>query len=118
MNYWVAGATWGADDLAEDFYRRGYWEMGWDDEEKPQYAKLRDSIQPSDRIAVKKRDGQGASTITIKAIGIVKEVYHGRVYVDWILTRVDRQVPCRNYLGTLHGPLQNEDPWVRDAFCL
>lgn len=117
MNYWVVGATWGDDNLAEDFYRRGYWEMGYDDQDKPTYTKRRESIEPNDRIAVKTRDGKGADTISIKAIGIVKEVADGRVYIDWILKNMERHVPCKNYFGTIHGPL-TDAAWKHEAFCL
>jgi hypothetical protein len=116
-NYWVVGATWASDNLEDAFYRRGYWEMGWDDADKPTLAKKRDSIQPGDRIAVKSRDGQGAQTISIKSIGIVKEVADGKVFVKWILTKMDRHVPCKNYFGTLHGPVSDEG-WKDQAFRL
>lgn len=117
MKYWIVGATWGDDNLAEDFYRRGYWEMGYADEDQPGFAKKRDSIQPNDRIAVKTRDGQGASTITIRAIGVVKEVVQKRVYIDWIFKGVNRQVHCKNYFGTIHGPV-TDLAWRNEAFCL
>lgn len=116
-NYWVVGATWESDNLEDAFYRRGYWEMGWADTAKPSFAKKRDSIQPGDRIAVKSRDGQGAQTIAIKSIGIVKEVAERKVFVKWILTKLDRHVPCKNYFGTIHGPVSDEN-WKNQAFCL
>lgn len=118
MNYWVVGAIWGTDNLAEAFYRRGYWEMGYDDADKPCFATRRNRIQPGDRIAVKTRDGRGASTICIKAIGVVKEVVEGKVYIDWILKSIDRHVPSKNYFGTIHGPLKSDDAWVWQAFCI
>jgi hypothetical protein len=116
-NYWVVGATWEDDNLEEAFYRRGYWEMGYDDGDKPTLAGKRDSMQPGDRIAVKSRDGQGASTITIKSLGIVKEVADRKVFVNWLVTKMDRQVPCKNYFGTLHGPIGDET-WIDRAFRL
>lgn len=63
MNYWVVGATWGNDNL----YLRGCWKMGCEDDEKPNYAEKIRRIKQGDRIAVKTRDEQGASTICIKA---------------------------------------------------
>lgn len=72
MNYWIVGATWGKENLAEAFYRRGYWEMGYDDTDQPGYASRRNKIKTGDRIAVKTRDGKAANTICIKAVGIVK----------------------------------------------
>lgn len=116
-NYWVVGATWEDDNLEEAFYRRGYWEMGWSDADKPSLATKRDSIRPGDRIAVKSRDGQGAQTITIKSLGIVKEVADRKVFVTWLVTKMDRHVPCKNYFGTLHGPISDEN-WKNEAFRL
>ena len=116
-NYWVVGAFFGPENQEDAFYRRGYWEMGWDDATKPNLARRRNSIKPGDRIAVKSRDGKGAHTISIKSIGIVKEVAGGKVYVNWILTKMDRHVPCKNYFGTLHGPVSDAN-WKNQAFSL
>ena len=113
--YWVVGATWDSDNLEDAFYRRGYWEMGYEDEEKPNFAHKRESIRPNDRIAVKSRDGQGADTITIRSIGIVKEVAERKVFVDWLVTNMDRHVPCKNYFGTIHGPI-GDNAWIDQAF--
>ena len=63
MNYWLVGANWGGDDQADAFFRRGYWELGWDDSDQPSMAQKRDNIKPNDRIAVKSMRGKGASTI-------------------------------------------------------
>ena len=82
MKYYLVGANWGGEKQNESFYRRGYWEMGYADEEKPDFARVRDGIAPEDRIAIKSMDGQGATTISIHALGIVKEVFQGRIYVD------------------------------------
>ena len=117
MNYWVVGATWDGDNLADDFYLRGYWEMGYDDKDKPQFTKRRDTVKNGDRIAVKKRDGKGADTISIKAIGVVKDVADGKIYIDWILKNIDRHVHCKNYFGTIHGPI-TDSAWKNEAFCL
>ena len=117
MKYWVVGATWGNDNLADKFYLRGCWEMGYDDKDKPDYANKIKSIQPNDRIAIKTRDGQGANTISIKAIGVVKDVDNGVVYIKWVVKGLNRHVPCKNYFGTIHGPISDE-PWKNEAFCL
>ena len=114
-NYWVVGANWGG-DVKDDFYRRGYWEMGHDDKKQPNFAKLRDDIKPKDRIAIKSMDGQGKTTITIHAIGIVKEVFQKRVYIDWILKDINKTVPSKNYFGTIHS-VTDED-WKNNAFCI
>ena len=51
--YWLVGANWSGDNLQDAFYRRGYWEMGYEDSEKPNFAKKRDQMKPNDRIAIK-----------------------------------------------------------------
>lgn len=117
MNYWVVGATWGHDDQAERFYLRGTWQMGYDEADQPGYTDRINRIKQGDRIAVKKRDGKGASTISIKAIGVVKDVAEGIVYIDWVATNLERHVPCKNYFGTIHGPV-NDETWRNQAFCL
>lgn len=84
-NYWVVGAMWGGqDDQSEKFIRRGYWFLGWDDKDQSSQANLRDQIQPGDRIAIKKMLGQGSPNISIRALGVVKEIDEEdkRVYVD------------------------------------
>ena len=118
MNYWVVGATWGKDDVTDDFYLRGYWEMGFQDSDKPKFTNRRDSVKKGDRIAVKKRNGRAAKTISIRGIGIVKDVADGKVYIDWLLKNIEgRNVPCVNYFGTIHGPITDKS-WRNEAFCL
>ena len=117
MNYWVVGATWKNDNLANDFYTRGYWEMGYSDVDKPRYAKLITQIQINDRIAIKSRDGKGASTISIKSLGIVKDINNGKVYIDWkLINIINRHVPSKNYFGTIHQV--TDDTWRNEAFRL
>lgn len=117
-NYWLVGANWSGDDQAEAFYRRGYWEIGYSDEEKPEFAAKRDRIEPGDRLAVKAMRGRGADTITIKALGVVKEVHDGKVYIDWLLTDLDREVESKGCFQTIHGPygVEREPEWVKDVF--
>ena len=115
---WLVGAKWGVDVLNDDFFRRGYWEMGWSDDEQPGFANQRDSMKPGDRIAIKRMNGQGATTITILALGVVKEVFQGRVYVDWKVTDMEREVESRGCFKTIHGPYQFDDEWTRKVFCL
>ena len=92
--------------------------MGYSDKDKPNFAKKRDSIQPGDRIAIKSMNGQGATTIKIHALGIVKEVAQGKVYIDWKITDLDRNVHSRGALATIHGPYKFTDNWTRETFCL
>ena len=83
QNYWLVGANWAGEDKAEAFYLRGYWEMGYDDEDQPHQAKRRNQVKIGDRIALKSMNGHGATTITIRAIGIVKDIADKKIYIDW-----------------------------------
>jgi len=118
--YWVVGATWGEDDMYGTFIDRGYWEMGYDEKEKPEYAELRAQITEGDRIAIKSMLGQGSSDIKIRAIGIVKEIDgdDGRVYVKWLLRGMRRKVPSKGCYRTIHGPylVKNDSEWIGKVF--
>ena len=118
--YWVVGATWGDDDMYNTFVDRGYWEMGYSDKQKPDYAELRAQIQEGDRVAIKTMLGQGSPEIRIRAIGIVKEVDgdDGRVYVDWVRRGMRRKVSSKGCYGTIHGPylVVNDKEWLGDVF--
>jgi len=121
INYWVVGAMWGGhNDQYEKFIRRGYWFLGWDDEDQPAQASLRDQIKPGDRIAIKKMLGQGSQEIAIRALGIVKEMDKDddRVYVDWIVTGLDREVPSHGAYKSIHGPYTEDDPWIQQVFSI
>ena len=63
-------------------------------------------------------DGQGASTITIHAIGIVKEVADGKVFIDWKIIDLHRHVPSKGIFSTIHGPYKFNDTCTKEAFCL
>ena len=119
--YWLVGANWSGDDQAEAFFRRGYWEFDWDDDDQPKMAKLRDSISVGDRIAIKSMRGKGSDCITIKGLGVVKEVADKRVYINWLITDISRKVFAKGCFATIHGPysLSGKDAdWVREVFCL
>ena len=118
-NYWVVGATWGGQiDQSEKFIRRGYWFLGWEDDEQPNQANLRDQIKPGDRIAIKKMLGQGSPNIEIKALGEVKEVDEDdkRVYISWFIKDMCREVPSRGAYASIHGPFNENDDWVKEVF--
>ncbi len=117
-NYWLVGANWAGENQADMFYRRGYWEMGYDDDEKPILTKRRNKIKIGDRVAIKTMDGQGQSTITIKAIGIVKDVAERKIYIEWILKDLDRKVESKGAFATIHGPFNSSDIWINKIFCL
>ena len=118
--YWVVGATWGTDDMFDTFVDRGYWEMGYSEKQKPEYAALRSQIQEGDRIAIKAMLGQGSPDVRVRAIGIVKEVDgdDGRVYVRWVLKGLNREVPSKGCYGTIHGPytVNDNSEWLGKMF--
>jgi hypothetical protein len=117
-NYWVVGAMLaGEDDQFDKFIRRGMWRRRFDKDD-PQ-AKLLDQIRTDDRIAIKRMLGTGATEIEIRAIGIVKDIDSDkRVYVNWLLGDLERKMSCRNYFGSIHGPLHASDDWVKEAFMI
>ena len=118
-HYWLVGAFW-EEDQADAFFRREYWELGWSDQDQPAMAKQRDAMRPGDRIAVKAMRGRGKKTITIKALGIVKEVAGKRVYIDWKITGLSREVPAHGCFATIHGPysVAEEGEWLGKVFRL
>jgi len=121
QHYWLVGANWDGNDQADAFFRRGYWELGWDDLEQPKMAQQRDSMSPGGRVAIKSMRGKGAKTITIKGLGVVKEVADKRVYINWLIKNMDREAPVRGCLAAIHGPYDvsgDDSEWVREVFCL
>ncbi len=119
-NYWIVGAMWGEDDQEEKFIRRGYWLLGWKDEEQPAQAALRNKIKSGDRIAIKRMLGRGSSDIEIRALGIVQEVDEedNRIYVNWLIKGLRRKVPSKGAYKSIHGPYTVDDPWVKEAFLI
>ncbi len=63
-------------------------------------------------------DGKGASTITIHAFGIVKDVSQGKVYIHWILKNINRTVESKGAFKTIQGPYNFNDNWVNKIFCI
>jgi hypothetical protein len=110
----------GQDDQSEKFIRRGYWFLGWDDNKQPQQAARRDQIQRGDRIAIKRMLGRGASSIEIRALGVVKEIDADdkRVYIHWATSEMNREVPAHGCLQSIHGPYSADDEWARLVFQL
>lgn len=118
-NYWVVGAMWnGQDDQSEKFIREGYWYLGWSDEDKPDQAKLRDQMKPGDRIAIKRMLGRGSPSICIRALGVIEEVDEDdkRVYVNWLLKGLEREVPSKGAYRAIQGPYVENDPWIKEVF--
>jgi hypothetical protein len=142
-NYWVVAAMLGGTkegDIFQDCIERGYWYCWEPDsvsEESPKVEEMRNllrSINPGDRIAIKKQLGSGenASFIEIRAIGIVKVVdtKEWRVYVDWLLPQksdytneMSRRVPKKGPGGisSISGPFKNNEvnkDWLPNIFCI
>jgi hypothetical protein len=121
MNYWVVGAMWEGKkekDQSEKFIRRGYWFLGYTEKEQPAQTKLRDQMKPGDRIAIKKMLGQGSPNIEIRALGVIKEIddKDKRVYVDWFVKDLEREVPSKGAYDSIHGPYTADDHWVQKVF--
>jgi len=120
-SYWLVGANWEGDDISQAFFRRGYWELGWSDQDQPSMAKQRNTMHAGDRIALKSMRGRGATTITIKGIGIIKEVADDkRVYINWLVTNLNREVPAHGCFGSVHGPysVATDEEWLSQVFRL
>ena len=121
MSYWVVGAMWGGhDDQLDTFVRRGYWFLGYTEEEQQAQNQRRDQIRVGDRIAIKRMLGQGASDIEIRALGVVTEIDpdDNRVYVRWAISNLGRTVPSRGCFASIHGPFAADDEWTRLVFQL
>ena len=122
VQYWVVGANWAGEDKTGIFFNRGYWELGWDDEAQARPSPKRQQMKPGDRIAVKSMRGQGQPTVTLKMLGVVTEVGEDkkRVYVNWVLNDLDREVPSHGCLGSIHGPysVSEEQDWLGQVFRL
>lgn len=118
-NYWVVGAMWnGQEDQSDKFIRQGYWFLGWSDDDQPVQARRRDQMRPGDRIAIKRMLGQGSPSIAIRALGVITEIDQEdkRVYVNWLVSGLEREVPAKGAFDAIHGPYTADDPWVKEAF--
>lgn len=119
--YWIVGAMFGGrEDRLPEFVKRGYWYC-WDPKFNPDIpttvAELFPRIKVGDRLAVKKMLGQGSPSIEVRALGIVTDIdaMEWRVYVNWLVSDLNREVPIKNYMGSLHGPVEESD-WRANAF--
>ncbi len=123
MAYWVVGAMFGGqDDQLDMFVRRGYWYC-WDpgDPNIPPEVQARfPQIEVEDRIAVKQLLGRGSPEIEIRALGIVTDIdlTEWRVYVNWLLTGLERRVALHGCAASIHGPFDYDDEWTRRVFCI
>ena len=122
--YWVVGATYGSADQYDRFVKGGFWMLGWEKDDQPAQYELAKRIRAGDRIAIKIRNGRGARDITIRSIGIVKEVILDNMLifctVNWCATGLNHRVPVHGCLGAIHGPytMQDDKFWLQDIFTL
>lgn len=114
-NYWVVGATIGGQDQHEVFVRRGHWFMV---NERPEETEKRNQITTGDRIAIKRMIGHAAPDIEIRSLGVVtdNDLEEQRVYVQWVVPRLQRRVPSHGAYATIHGPFSDDDEWTRQVF--
>jgi hypothetical protein len=118
-NYWVVGAMWGGhDDQSDKFIRRGYWYLGYKGDDQPDQQKRRDQVRPGDRIAIKRMLGRGSPDIEIRALGVVREIDEDdkRIYIDWLVRDVKRQVPGNGCFASIHGPFTEDESWTTEVF--
>ena len=110
----------GSDDKLSVFVKRGYWYC-WDPKTNPDVpvavAESFPKIRIGDRLAVKKMLGKGSPSIEVRALGIVSDIdaNEWRVYVKWLVTDLAREIPIKNYMGSIHGPVEPSD-WRANAF--
>ncbi len=117
--YWVVGAMWGGrEDQYEEFVQKGYWLLGWEDADQPQFTRRRNRIRPGDRIAIKKISTH--PNIEIRAIGTVKRIdpEDHLVYVHWVVSDLHHKVHSKGCYGSIHGPYDPNDKWTREVFTL
>lgn len=119
--YWVVGAMFGgSDDYLKVFLTRGYWYC-WDPKINPEIpsavADLVPKINVGDRLAVKKMLGQGSSYMVVRALGIVTDIDldEWRIYVRWLVPEMEREVPIKGCMGSIHGPFEPSD-WRASVF--
>lgn len=118
--YWAVGATWDKDDMFDEFIKRGYWQLGFDDDDSRRGVKhqinRRNEIRPNDLIAIKIRSSL-KDTIIIRAIGKVTKIGSAdhRVYVDWVESNLQRRVPSGGHFESIRAfPWDN--PWTKRVF--
>jgi len=130
--YFVVGASYGGNNPQQErFVRDGIWALGWTKEDHPFQFETCLKMKPGDFIAIKRRNGKGASTITVLARGIIKGIIpeaieNGRFVctVEWFEKDLEEKVPLkhRDTLASAAGPfyLNDEDDyaWLTQVFGL
>lgn len=121
--YWIVGATLHGHSATKTFVNRGYWQLGKDSKPKRDvlYRERFAQIKPDDRLAIKSLRGKGTGMMTIRSIGIVKEIDNDerRVYVHWLFTDASREVPLHGCMDAINGPYgldENHLEWLNQIF--
>lgn len=121
--YWVVGATLHSHSAIKTLVNRGYWQLGSDSRPKRDelYLERFARIKPGDRIAIKSLRGKGTGKISIRAIGIVKDIesIERKAYVNWLLPDVSREVELRGCMDAINGPYGldvNHIDWINQIF--
>ena len=118
--YWVVGASWGGTDHQDKrFVKEGIWMLG---KERGPQKELASTMQPGDRIAIKRLKGKSQKGIRILHLGIVKGVIRDTsnviCTVDWVATNLNRNISdSRGCFQSVHGPYEH-DLWIQEIFCL
>lgn len=133
--YWLVGAEWNGCDMTDIFVRRGYWQMGYHDEDNENNTQLRNGMQPGDAVAIKRwHGGADRRKMTIRAIGTVRElgeeesVFHDgqerttrRVYIEWKASGLQRIVDAHGCSSVIRPPVTPDlfsRDWFEDVFRL
>lgn len=130
--YFIVGASYGGNESQyERFIKDGIWVLGWHKDDDHMQYEAACKMKPGDFIAIKRRNGRGAKTMTILARGVVKSIItdsqeDGRFIcqVHWYDVDVNESVPMhhRGSIATVTGPLFTDDvyetSWLMSVFGL
>lgn len=124
---WLCGATWGAEDLYDQFIAEDQWILGWTNDPPPdgrpgQFEKAL-QIQPGDTIVIKKWCGRAAAGLMrIRARGVVLDtptIKDGLVCcpVIWQSKDLDKVVDLHGCVKAIRGPYvygvkASDDTWL------
>jgi len=119
-SYYLAGANHDGEDKTHHFLKHNYLQVYYDGVID---QRLHD-VQEGDRIAIKSRNGQGSSNITIKAVGVVEGITETADCVIFFMTWTEinsREVESRGCFRRFHGPYEKNRStrkWLRDIFAI
>ena len=126
---WLCGATWGSEDLYDQFIAKDQWILGWTDDPPPdgrpgQFNKALE-VELGDTIVVKRLCGRGGNTMRILARGVVYDtptIKNGLVCcpVIWQSKDLDKVVELHGCVKAINGPYvygvnASVDKWLNDV---